>query len=194
MNNQSALKYGLLVLFMIASIGTTEAKVAGVQYVTATAASSPCIGDFRTPFCAVETIIACLNRVRTEECKPAWVPYVSSSPDRERRVEYRILNLAAISLTALGKLQLSGRNFLSEDPQNNEVSEIRAGDVQAKVAIRACPKRSRSCDGYRWQRGVIAIAEDTDGWMFATYVTDDPGFFVADEPLPLVRLLSPDRQ
>lgn len=77
------------------SIGTAQAEEAyptSVRTITATAATSACIGDISTPICALETLFACRARRDLTLCRATETPSDGERADQTYRiVGYAIL-------------------------------------------------------------------------------------------------------
>ncbi|WP_337998184.1 hypothetical protein [Oleispirillum naphthae] len=75
-----------------------------VRTITATGATSSCIGDPKTPVCAVETLLACFARRAAPLCRSVTARPFSADAAPPRTVSYRLLWL----LTSRAKDDRSG--------------------------------------------------------------------------------------
>lgn len=85
----------LAVSWLALSVGAAQAEETyptGVRTITATAATSACIGDISTPICALETLFACLARRDPTLCRATETPSEGEHADQTYRiVGYAIL-------------------------------------------------------------------------------------------------------
>lgn len=86
----------LLSAFPVAS--DTLAKEADVypseiRVITQTNETSECIGDPRTPVCAVETLLACFIRQQRSLCETVTRRKIMFSDQHDEKTEYRILSM-----------------------------------------------------------------------------------------------------
>jgi hypothetical protein len=61
-----------------------------VRVITPTSATSKCIGDPKTPICAVETFLACFARQKAELCKRVEAPETDLG-ESTQEITYRVL-------------------------------------------------------------------------------------------------------
>jgi hypothetical protein len=86
---------GLLFLPFAAFAGGAEKDGGEIRTITATTATSDCIGTPRTPVCAVETFLACLARRDRRLCDKA-APLGSELPGKPFSTQYRVLSVAVM--------------------------------------------------------------------------------------------------
>jgi hypothetical protein len=83
---------GLLFLPVVAFAGGAEKDGGEVRTITATSATSDCIGDPRTPVCAVETLLACFARQDRGLCEKATRRKVELNSE-QGSYRYRVLSV-----------------------------------------------------------------------------------------------------
>ena len=124
--------------------------------------TSRCIGDPRTPLCAVETLMACFIRRQGQLCaiSHGYPPseagrFRLSKPGPSYRTEYRVVRFHLI------------RN---NDPLLNlDVEWLKPGDVDITVYRRFCLPPRQSCLGEPVTRFVYAVRRDGDRWRITGY-------------------------
>jgi hypothetical protein len=106
---------GLLLAFLpvVAFAGGAEKDGGEVRTITATSATSDCIGDPRTPVCAVETLLACFARQDMALCKRVTARPVEPV-GRKWDITYRIL---AVEIQ-------KGTNALKAKPAATEFADV----------------------------------------------------------------------
>lgn len=67
-----------------------------VRVITPTKATSTCIGDPKTPVCAVETMMACVYRLDMDLCRRVGI-HEFPLPEKKGRALYRILSVDTLS-------------------------------------------------------------------------------------------------
>ena len=128
--------------------------------------TSRCIGEPRTPLCAVETLMACFIRRQVRLCTISeGLPeseagqFHLSPPGPSYRTEYRVVHFAVISKNS-PKLQL-------------DVEWLQPGDVEMTVYRRSCLMPRSSCVGEP-ARGYHYVARpDGDRWRITAYAAHD---------------------
>ncbi|MBI3506187.1 MAG: hypothetical protein HY059_15220 [Proteobacteria bacterium] len=130
-----------------------------IRYVTTTDAKSKCVGLSRTPICAIETLIGCVERVRYVGCdrfNSSWVRKTTSPA----RVEYIFLRYGRINPRRLrAAIDAEGPDEFGRGPFNG---------FQAHVLTRDCPDDRSSCAGIPWLEGLYTIGPHRGRWIPAS--------------------------
>lgn len=108
---------GLLALAAEAWAGGKEE--AEIRTITATTATSDCIGDPRTPVCAVETVLACFARLDRALCEKATRQKVELTGERGA-YRYRIVSVRTIT----------GKDIA---PEFRDINWWKPGDVNVTI-------------------------------------------------------------
>ena len=128
--------------------------------------TSRCIGDPRTPLCAVETLMACFIRRQVRLCTIS-----EGLPESEAgqfhlsplgpsyRTEYRVL-----------RFRIIGNN---DQLLNLNVEWLKPGDVDMFIFVRSCLMPRSSCIGEPVQRYNYVVRRDGNGWHITGYAAQD---------------------
>lgn len=124
--------------------------------------TSKCIGDPKTPICAIDTLWAAFNRqdpnlyemVARDPAPPWKYPPPSDSFDK-----YRIASAKRLRLGDLKEQQQASRDIQEGPPW-------KIGDV--KIVIQICGRRP-ACDNYPYSYMTYIVRSDRSGWKFVTW-------------------------
>jgi len=145
-----------------AAAQSDESALAKLSRIDQHDASSPCIGDPRTPVCAVETVMACLARQEEPLCKKvgvSWSAVRQSDQETERqrhRVDYVVLSAHPLPQwdDVSGQLTLTGRS---------------STDRQVYVAERYCLEGGTDCNPLAWDLLYYAVRPSGKGWTVVNW-------------------------
>lgn len=121
---------------------------------------SKCVGQFDTPLCAVETVIACFTRQIDDLCtrasldRPAFEFFAGRMPRPDSFDRYRVSRVERLT-----------ERTIQEIPRYTE--GVRAGDIRIDLHIRYCPTDGKTnlCRPPNRFRTVIYTTRRTDsGW------------------------------
>jgi hypothetical protein len=133
-----------------------------IRRITQTEATSDCIGDPKTPLCAVETFIACGVCQRLDLCHIAGVRIRLGFDDRISAVEYRFV---------------SAKTIRPEDvPQKLKDSTwYRPGFVRIAMFERACIHSMTACPSEQWDDFGYSVKPVGKVWAVVSW-SGDHGF------------------
>ena len=142
---QRLLAFGLCATTVLTVLACTS--VQDIRSITQTGATSQCIGDPRTPLCAVETLIACFTRHDMSLCRRVGVDGISFD-DRLIGRDYIVISMKV----------LRGGDIPEE---LKDTDWYRPGFVEITLAAR-----------YRLSSGEMSPA---DGWEYDDYTVKPAG-------------------
>ncbi len=125
-----------------------------VRIITPTEATSTCIGDPRTPICAIETLLACVARRNVDLCRRVGV----STPCFDSKivgVRYRIGKVGILNKTDIPRYAQEMKR--SDDPV-----------VEVLYDYRWCMVKGSACDPLT--SGVAPVLVESGGrWLFPIF-------------------------
>ncbi len=128
--------------------------------------TSRCIGDPKTPLCAVETLMACFIRRQLPLCNishgyPASETgrFGLSKPGPSYRTEYRVVRFHVVS-DKDPKLTLGG-------------DWLKPGDIEITIYQRFCLQPRQSCVGEPVDGYSYVARRDGDRWRITAYAAHD---------------------
>ena len=132
---------------------------ARIRYVTTTDAKSKCIGLSRTPICAIETLIGCVESVRYAGCDRFDSTRVRKTTS-SIRVEYFFLKYGRINPRKL-------RTALNAESGSDIYYWISFDCFQAHFLKRECPDDGGACDGIPWTELLYTVGPHRGRWVLA---------------------------
>jgi hypothetical protein len=124
---------------------------------------SKCVGKFDTPLCAVETVIACLERIRDDLCTLARV-------DRaDRRFSSGLSSHVYRRL--YGVRHVERFRELSKFKLPPAVTRIFPGDVRIDIQTQLCSKREQGdhCGPPHYDTTIFAVRLTSQGWRVVNW-------------------------
>ncbi|MBF0325053.1 MAG: hypothetical protein HQL42_08260 [Alphaproteobacteria bacterium] len=129
----------------------------GVRSITRTHSDSRCIGDPRTPLCAVETFMACWARQAPDLCKMVW-DFSDVSGSEGVRYQYKFRSAKTLTSEDYGP---GGRNDISQP-----------GDVEIVLDMIVCVKSN--CPFPYFDGEIWVLRHDGKNWR-VVYTFDEGG-------------------
>jgi hypothetical protein len=129
---------------------------------------SKCVGRFDTPFCAVETVIACFMRARNELC-------VRATLDGEGVGDFRY----GVGNRSRDLYRIVGASRLTEDSILDiprQTFGVRPGDVRIDIQKRICTMHAGIEDCGRrslYDPNIYTVRKTTLGWKIVDWGTAD---------------------
>jgi hypothetical protein len=131
--------------------------------------TSRCIGDPRTPLCAIETHMACFFRRQPPLCplahglpESAVNKFNVARPDRRvaaLKIEYRVLRIHQVK---------------SPDPRlARNINPPAPGDIEVRVIDRSCSSVRSTCGGERTYEYYFRTRHTADGWRIIGFAAKD---------------------
>lgn len=143
----------LAAVMIAASLGTAMAEEPSVRRFTWTAATSECLGDAKSPLCALETFLGCSFGWGCPGLSPG-IPNLGIGRTTEA-MEYRV-----ISETPFGPEQ-----FSAGPPESYW---FRPGQVEIALQLRACPDPRATCPEVPWSTQFFVLKPLPGGWKVAS--------------------------
>lgn len=162
-------------LTLAAACAATDAPDPGrfpeIRRITQTEATSGCIGDPRTPLCAVETFLACFERKDRSLCRAVSVEISSFVNSAFRATEYHLLKEYVIR---------------AEDvPQRlKNAPWYQPGIVDMELNQRYCRREVPPCDGTEWNRYSFSVKQSGDTWVVVDWAAEGEEDFDDEDETP----------
>jgi hypothetical protein len=130
-----------------------------IRRITQTEATSDCIGDPKTPLCAVETFIACWVRRERPLCDTVGIRKTFSFGDSKyvvAQVDYHLTKEFTIR---------------AEDipPHLKDVEWYQPGMVELEFRLRDCFEHMRSCEEAEWTGYSYTVEKIGDSWRVVSW-------------------------
>ena len=155
--------YALLLLGLMGCVGATaDGQQPEIRRITQTDATSTCIGDPKTPLCAVETFIACGARRNLRLCRIAGV-HKDVISSRLYSVEYYVKRLHVLR---------------PEDipPHLKGASWFQPGIVDVQMLERDCLPDQTACPGKPWESRDFSVKKVDSEWHVIGWAALTPAF------------------
>lgn len=149
-----------------------EAMEGEIRVITPTEATSDCIGDPRTPLCAVETVIACDHDIRYEGCKEVGLKYYRP---KQVRIEYVIEKMGFVNREKVLKVHKEDEAY-----EFGNYPWLSIDAFQAKVRERECPLAQPTCEGTPWRDTFYTVSPHKGYWTYSIYGVFTPENWFVD--------------
>jgi len=149
---------GLLVLVWGPAIAGDAPKTidrSQVRVITESQATSDCIGDPKTPLCAVETLIACFARQDRALCRRV------GQPNFRHKGPPWISEYVHVSSTVIRAEEIR--------PDEDFLSWKKAGNLKVRLEMRTCDK---SCQEETWSWFLYILAPAPGGWNVVSWTSE----------------------
>ena len=148
--------------FALAMMALGPADAAPVRRVSATAATSTCIGNGSNPVCVAETLLACFARAEIALCKRIGVNEPGNEiADGPRTIEYVIDRQSTIK-----------KEDITEDLR--DLDYFKPGYVLLEIRRRDCPSGQTNCEDVAWSDLQVYVRPiPTGGWDIAAWRGDN---------------------
>ncbi len=143
-----------------------EAAEGEIRVITPTEATSDCVGDPRTPLCAIETLLGCSNYVWVKGCKKV---NKERSVRKMLRIEYIIVETGFVDpkMVAEAKYEKFPTEFGS-------CPWLNPGQFQARIKERNCSAKKKSCKDAPWLDVEYTVSNHGTYWDWAADGIFDP--------------------
>jgi hypothetical protein len=159
----------LAVSLVMASTATAqETSVDRPGRIAATAATSTCLGEPRSPQCAAETLLACLTRAEARLCRAVGITDVPP-PAEPIQTEYVIERVSVIRPEDVTD-DLRGLDW------------FKPGFALIEVLRRTCPAAMRACLDEEWEEIQVYAKPAGGRWEIVTWRGENQPDGVPDIP------------
>jgi len=176
----------MVMVLLIGGCALDGGRPSAVRRITQTSATSDCIGDPKTPLCAVETFRACFARQDRSLCRLVGQPDVQFVGGAQT-VEYIVGSIEAIRAADISADE--GHLFWKK-----------AGNQVIDVAARYCPVGRNVCPDESWTYYSYVVGQAPGQWNIVSWYSEndwDPDDFLylpkEGNPLPLSNPMPEER-
>ena len=140
-------------LWLFCLISPASAQTPEIRVITQTSATSDCIGESKTPLCAVETFVACWARQIAAICLPVLAEGNTSAPFGmpPYTLEYIIMRQTTLTKSEIRR-ELSGNYRHATDV------------VRIDLQSRKCAPTLKSCPDTPWYTNAEYAAKYGEEW------------------------------
>lgn len=152
-----AIALALALSAMVPAAAQTTKETPG--RLTASAATSRCLGEPATPICATETLLACLARADATFCRAVAATTPAPPSDAAPQVEYVIERVSVIR-----------QSDITDDLKDLEW--YKPGYTLVELLRRACPASQADCGGESWDGMQVYLRNRGAGWEIVHWRSD----------------------